>query len=638
MRKPLRVLLVEDSENDAELVLREVRRGGFDVRHLRVQTAGAMREALSQQTWDVVLSDYSMPDFSAQGALGILRETTLDLPFIIVSGTIGEETAVEALKAGAHDFMAKSRMARLVPAIERELAEAEGRRERQRAEHALRESEVKYRRIVETTQEGIWVIDAENRTTYVNKRMAEMLGATPDEVVGGSLFDFIDEEWTPVAVHNVERRRQGIAEQHDFKFRRRDSTEFWASLSTNPIADDTGAYVGALAMVTDITEQRKLHEQLLISERMASVGMLAAGVAHEINNPLTTVLGNLDLAERDLGDVMEQCGDFGPVRDLQSELRDAREAANRVRDIVRDLRVFSRTEEDKRGLVDVQRVLESTLRMAWNEIRHRARLVKDYGQVPPVDANDSRLGQVFLNLLVNAAQAIPEGRADANEIRVSTRLSDDARVLVEIRDTGSGMTPDVMRRLFTPFFTTKPIGVGTGLGLSICHRIVTGLGGEIAVSSEPSKGSVFQVYLPPARMEVAAGIAQAGAIEASVTRRGRILVVDDEPLVVTMIDRILSPYHEVATVTTACEALAKIRSGQRFDVILCDLMMPEKTGMDLYRELRQLAPDQASKMIFLTGGAFTPGARAFLDQVQNLRVDKPFEAGALRALVNERIK
>lgn len=636
MSERLRVLIVEDSEDDADLVLREISRS-FEVVHLRVETAEAMREALAQHPWDVILSDYSMPEFSALAALAMLHELNLDLPFIIVSGTIGEETAVEALKAGAHDFMAKNRLARLVPAIERELAEARVRREHRRAQEALRESELKYRRIVETTQEGIWVIDAENRTTYVNRRMAELLGSTADALIGGSLFDFIDEEWTPVALRNVERRRQGIAERHEFKFRRHDDSEFWASISANPINDESGRYLGTLAMVTDTTEQRKLQEQLLISERMASVGMLAAGVAHEINNPLTTVLGNLDLAGRDVADVVERVGDFGPLRDLQNELHDAREAADRVRDIVRDLRVFSRTEEDKRGAVDVQRVLESALRMAWNEIRHRARLVKNYGQVPLVDANDSRLGQVFLNLLVNAAQAIPEGRADTNEIRVSTRVSDDGRILVEIRDTGSGISPDVMRRLFTPFLTTKPIGVGTGLGLSICHRIVTALGGEITVDSAPGKGSVFRISLPPARRD-AADLSEPCETDAPVARRGRILVVDDEPHIVAMVYRIVSPDHEVETVTTAKAALTMIGSGRRFDVILCDLMMPEMTGMDLYTELRQVAPDQASKMIFLTGGGFTAGARAFLDEVRNLRIEKPFDVAGLRAIVNERVR
>jgi signal transduction histidine kinase len=504
-------LVVEDVEQDALLLVRELKRGGFDVTYERVETADALSAALRSQSWDVVLSDYSMPRFSAPMALRIVKEMKLDLPFIIVSGTVDEEIAVEAIQAGAHDFMSKGKLARLIPAIEREM------------------------------------------------------------------------------------RDVGLR-----------------------------------------TERRKMQEQLMISDRMASMGTLAAGVAHEINNPLACAMANLDLALKELVDRGTRKGFLPELDDVLDELRDSREAVERIRHIVRDLKIFSRSEEDRTGPVDVERVMDSTLRMATNEIRHRARLVTRYAKIPAVEASESRLGQVFLNLVINAAQAIDEGRAEDNEIRIST-IMDRNDVLVEIADTGAGMSPEVLSRLFTPFFTTKPVGVGTGLGLSICHRIITGFGGRIEVKSEPGKGTVFRITLRPASGEVVETLTEVKPEQAA-QRRGKVLVVDDEPMIATAVQRTLQREHDVVAVGSAAEALVKIRAGERFDVILCDLMMPQMTGMDLYDELGRVAPEQVARMIFLTGGAFTSGARSFLDQTPNLRLEKPFETRQLRSLINERVR
>ncbi|HZS35304.1 MAG TPA: ATP-binding protein, partial [Polyangia bacterium] len=307
------------------------------------------------------------------------------------------------------------------------------------------------------------------------------------------------------------------------------------------------------------------------------------------------------------------------------------EAAERVRLIVRDLKIFSRPEEEKLGAVDVRVVMESSLRMAWNEIRHRARLVKSYGDVPAVAANEARLGQVFLNLVINAAQAIEPGHADRNQLRVATRDGGAGRVIVEVADTGSGIPADVIGRIFDPFFSTKPIGVGTGLGLPICYRIVTGFGGEIGVESEPGKGSVFRVTLPiavPAVEEPAPAAAPAPAP----ARRARVLVVDDDEMVARSLRRMIGPEHHVVVASSA-RAGAEACARERFDVILCDLMMPEMTGMDLHAELARVAPEQAARMVFMTGGAFTPDARSFLERVPNERLEKPFDVEALRAII-----
>jgi CheY-like chemotaxis protein len=257
--------------------------------------------------------------------------------------------------------------------------------------------------------------------------------------------------------------------------------------------------------------------------------------------------------------------------------------------------------------------------------------VKDYREVPAVRANESRLGQVFLNLIVNAAQATPEGRAERNEIRIRIAPWDGGRVAVEVRDTGTGIDPAHLPRIFDAFFTTKPVGVGTGLGLAICHRIVTSLGGEIEVRSELGIGTTVRVLLPVA---VHPELEEPVVARPSLTpvRRGRILIVDDDSAMCSAIRRTLSG-HEVVAVTLAREALERVASGEQFDVVMSDLMMPHMTGMDLHAELSHIAPEVADRMVFMTGGAFTPGAREFLDRVPNPRLDKPFEPGTLRALV-----
>jgi PAS domain S-box-containing protein len=635
----LRVLIVEDSEDDAEALLRELRRGDFAVEYRRVQTAGAMREALRTEGWDLIVSDYSMPQFSATAALTVLRESGLDLPFILVSGTIGEETSVEALKAGAHDFLIKGRLPRLVPAVERGLREAQVRRDRRRAEEALRESELKYRRIVETSQEGIWLLDGDYRTTYVNNRMAEMLGSVPEMMVGRPFAEFLDDEPRGLPLHGFAQPERLLAGQQVVKFLRRDGAEFWASVSSNPITDDAGCGVGVLAMVTDITEQRRLQAQLMTSDRMASMGMLAAGVVHEIHNPLAAVLANLDLAVGDLTDLDRRFPADNTLSAALAGVRDAHAAAERIRQIVRDVRIFSRADDEPSSQMDVQRVLDSTVRMAWSEIRHRARLTKDYQPVPLVRGNESRLGQVFLNLIVNAAQSISEGNAEANEIRLTTRTAADGRVLVEVRDTGCGMNAETRKRLFAPFFTTKARGVGTGLGLSISQRLITTLGGEIEVESAPGSGSTFRVFLPAAPRPTTEEQVSRPSLRtvSGAGTRGRILIIDDEPMILNVTRRALGGQHDVTTATGGKEGLNRIQSGERFDVIVCDLMMPDLTGMDLEAALERIAPDQAGRMVFLTDGAFTSPARAFLDRMSGSMLEKPFDPRALLALVNERL-
>ena len=398
------------------------------------------------------------------------------------------------------------------------------------------------------------------------------------------------------------------------------------------------------AVARDITDQKlaeerlveakereaKLERQLVFADRMSSVGTLAAGLAHEINNPLAYVAANITLMLDSLSELQREVSS-ARLPELLEMGTAVQDGAERIRKIMRGLKTFSRVEhQERRAVVQLQPLLELSINMAFNEIRHRARLVKDYGAAPAVEADEARLGQVFINLLVNAAQAIPEGHTDTNEIRIITSTSPTGRAVIEILDTGAGIPPALLSRIFDPFFTTKPIGVGTGLGLPICHNIVSGLGGEISVESREGAGTRFRVELPAASRAPTNPLPAPKPKKALV--RARILVLDDEPQVANVLRRILCD-HDVTISTKAREALELIGGGKQFDLVFSDLMMPEMSGMEFHGELERRFPALAQRVVFISGGAFSPNAASFLDAVTNPRLEKPFAPRAVLALV-----
>ncbi len=509
--------------------------------------------------------------------------------------------------------------------------------ERQRVADALRESEQRYRSVVDTLNEVIFQTDTAGRLTFLSASFVTVTGQALGDSLGRELASFVHPDDRARYVEGTRALLAGAPAGCNLELRvlRRDGSHRWIDLNARPTADAAGAIAGISGMFTDVTERKQLEAQLLVSDRMASMGTLVAGVAHEINNPLASVMLNIDYITRELGLLATRSGAVAGTDRLLESLRAASEGAERVRDIVRNLKIFSRGDERKRP-VDVHHVLDSTIRMAQNEMRHRARLTREYGEVPLVIANEASLGQVFLNLLINAAHAIPEGSFDTNEIRVTTSTDREGRAVIEVRDTGVGIAPDVMSRIFDPFFTTKPIGLGTGLGLSICHRLVTGLGGEITVESVVGTGSRFRVTVPGAPR--ARQHTRAGAAPVPAVRSASILVVDDEPIIGEAVRRMLSPHHSVTMLTSGDEALRLIVAGERFDVILCDVMMPEMSGMRLHEELARLSPELARRMIFITGGAFTPWARTFLERVPNPIVEKPFDLKVLAATIRDALR
>jgi PAS domain S-box-containing protein len=957
-KKPLRALILEDSEEDALLVVRELAQQGFDVEWDRAWTAAAMKSSLEAKSWDVALSDYSMPGFGAPAALRALQETRLDIPFIVISGTIGEDAAVDAMKNGVHDYLMKGNLKRLGAAIEREIHDAgirrdhrraidkiqhlnrvlrairdvtqvivtektpdrllervcecltdssgysaawiatresdqklnmcasrgysqdwigiaerlqagdlpacaaaalaqpgvvviedrqrecgdcsilrclgehrtlamrlahedrvygvvaanlvssvvvddeeislfeemagdvgfalhsigttqvlaaqtalkqavfqamedslfvfdaktgravkwndafrtvsgytdaeiaalpapqsyyderdleraavatqevlqrgkarieldlltkEGRRipteylaaaipaagedealivsigrdisERKVADQALKASEAKYRELYDEAPHPYFTVSAADGTIRdCNQAAGRLVGLDVSAIKGKPLVDLYAD--TPLGKSAAKKvferftRGEPIADA-ELQMNRADGGVVDVSLSVYPKRGEGGEGFESRSIAIDITERKRLQAQIAQSDRLASMGMLAAGVAHEINNPLCYVLYNLESLTDDLprlSSALRKCLDIlvgrvgdgewarlmgqdhellnpSMLDDIRARFKDALEGTHRIKGIVRGLGVFSRVERDRVVTVALMHVIEVAINMAFNEIKYRARLVKEYGKTSTIMANDARLSQVFVNLLINAAHAIGEGDVEHNEIRVRTWQEGD-EVFAEVRDTGKGIPKEHLPHLFEPFFTTKEVGVGTGLGLPISKAIVEEYAGRIEVESKVGKGTSFVVRLPVKKAEQQDEAAQSDQVRGHTDVRGRILVIDDEAGVRSAMVRMLKG-HEVVEAASGDEARKILEADQAFDLVLCDMMMPAMSGVELHEWLSTTHPDLAKQVVFITGGGFTPKAREHLTKVSNTRLEKPFDVANFKKIVAE---
>ena len=494
---------------------------------------------------------------------------------------------------------------------------------------ALRESEERFRSVVQGAPDGVAILRGQ-RILYLNPRAARLLGLEkPEDGYGRGITDFLHPDDVAIAgerIGNLMRTGKPLDGAFEYRSRSGDGRELTVEISSILIDFDGGRAV--LAFARDVTERKALQARLAQADRLAAFGMLSAGVAHEINNPLAYALLNLELVVREL----EKPGEINRTA-LLARLREARHGGERVAMIVRDLKTFAREDEDARWPVELGAVLDSALNVAGSEIAKRGHIARRYSNVPVVEGVAARLEQVFVNLLLNAAQALPEGAPEQNEVAVTTSYDADF-VRVMVSDTGSGMTDDVKRRIFDPFFTTKPAGVGTGLGLPICQGIVTAHGGAIEVTSAAGQGSTFTVKLK--RFHGDLRLREQSA-PSSGSARGRVLVIDDDAAVGRTLRHALEEdHHQVTVVTSGAEALAALRSGPgegNFDAILCDLLMPGMTGTELYgvalRELPALAP----RFIFMSGGYWAEGEASPLGHQPVL--EKPFNLEQVRNVLRD---
>ncbi len=626
-----RILVVEDERIVATDIQRNLQRLGY----LAPDAAASCEEALrfsSEAPPDLVLMDIRIEgDSDGIQTASLLRER-YDVPIVFLTAYADAPTLKRATEVQPYGYLLKPvRPDELRTTVEIAL-------HKHRVDKRLRERERWYATTMRSIADGIVTVDPQDRVTYMNpaaeslsgRKMQHAEGRTSSEVV--ELLDITEQPLSPTPIERALRERTAV-NVPDAVLRQHDTGHLRHISDSASVVAEGDRVLGAVMVFRDTTEQHKLQEQLLASDRMATIGLLAAGVAHEINNPLAAAVISLDLATQATETLTTTVG-AASMQSLQQDLKDAAAACGRIRSIVGDLRVFSRSEPIVTQEVSVSHVMESTLRLARAEIRHRARVVRVSQPTPPIQAIESRLSQVFLNLIVNAAQAIPEGNADRHEIRITTGTADDGDALVEIEDTGSGMSPETMARLFSPFFTTKPASTGTGLGLMLCRRIIDDLHGTIDIDSAVGRGTRVRLTFPPSREPKPAAPVMADAPPIALGR-ANVLVIDDDPIVAGTLQRAMRDVHDVTTITDAKTALARLQAGETFDVILCDLMMPTMTGMDLHDALNKTHPQVAAQIAFMTGGAFTPRAQEFLDTVGNPRIEKPFDRQKLLRLIGE---
>src|SRR5947199_99044 len=496
MHAPLRVLIVEDSEDDALLLVRELRRGGFEPAFERVDTPDALRAALARQEWDILFADYSMPHFSGTAALALVRERGLDLPFIFVSATIGEDTAVEAMRAGAQDYVTKGNLKRLLPAVERELRDARERRDRKRAEATLRVTQERLRQVTASSTAVLYATAVTGETfrpNWVSENITRIMGYAAAEALGPTWWtDHLHpEDRDPVlaAVPSILSRDHVALE---YRFRHKDGSYHWIHDEARLTGDTGGRPVEVFGSWVDITERKALEMQLLQAQKMEAVGLLAGGVAHDFNNVLTAIAGYAELLREDLP------GDDARRGDLEEILR----ATDRAATLTRQLLAFSRRQVLAPRVLDLNTVVASVdnmlRRLIGADVALRTALASDLGAVR---ADPGQLEQVIMNLVVNARDAMPRGgkltieTANA-ELDESYALEHPAVVagpfvMLAVSDSGVGMDAATQARIFEPFFTTKEKGKGTGLGLATVYGIVKQSGGNIWLYSEPGRGTTF---------------------------------------------------------------------------------------------------------------------------------------------------
>ena len=504
--------------------------------------------------------------------------------------------------------------------------------EQVRTEEALRRNEERYRQIVETAQEGIWVIDAKARTWYVNERMAEMLGYSRQEMLGRPLYDFLDDAAQVHARRNVENQFQGMTQHGDFRFRRRDGSALWAMVSVIPLYGDAGQYIGALGMIVDMTERRQLEHQLQQAQKMEAIGRLAGGVAHDFNNLVTVITGYSDLLLRSLEET-------SPLRRIIEEMK---RAGERAALLTRQLLAFSRNQPIEPRPLDVNGVIADTEKMFRRLIGEDIELITNLRpDIGPVRADPGQLQQVLINLVVNARDAMPQGGTLTIETdRVELDAEYAARrgnvlpgpyVVLSVSDTGCGMDAETLSHIFEPFFTTKG-EKGTGLGLATVYGIVAQCGGHIDVMSEVGQGTTFKIYLPrivASHQEEVTSAPCGGAYGGTET----ILVAEDEPLVRELIREVLQRQgYAVLEASNGVEALevARRHAGP-IHLLLTDVVMPQMNGTELAAELRSVRPE--TKVLFMSGYSSRAGRSLALLESPAMFLTKPFTPEALAAQV-----
>jgi PAS domain S-box-containing protein len=635
MKKTLRILHVEDSELDALLLTHHLQLAGYELFSERVDTPGEMTDALQTKEWDVVLCDYSMPDFSALSALALLKSMNLDLPFIIVSGTVGEDVAVKAMLSGANDYLLKDNLTRLIPTIEREMEEVKNRRARRQVEEALRVSEERYRDLVENAHDIIYSHDLEGNYTSMNKAGKVITGYSLEEVLQLNILKTVAPEYRSKAREMLERKLAGERiTAYELEIMAKDGARIIVEVNTK-LEYHGGVPVGVQGIARDVTARKQLEDQLRQSQKMDAVGQLAGGIAHDFNNLLTAISGYSELTLRKLD----------ADNPLRRNLEEIKKAGDRAASLTRQLLAFSRKQVLQPRVLNLNSIVsdvESMLgRLIGENIELRTSLSPDLGRVK---ADPGQIEQVLLNLVVNARDAMAAGGSlvietanvylDEEFARQHIAIEPGYFVLLAVSDNGMGIAEEIRSRIFEPFFTTKEVGKGTGLGLSTVYGIVKQSGGTIWVYSEVGIGTTFKVYLPcvdRSAQDYKRPEHWAGELRGT----GTVLLAEDEVLVRNLTSEVLRLFgYSVLEAASGREALEICEQlDEPIELLITDVVMPEMSGRELADRLKQLRPEV--KVLFMSG--YTDDAivhQGVLEAGANF-IQKPFAPEALANKIRE---
>jgi PAS domain S-box-containing protein len=644
---PVRVLLVEDSDDDARLVIRRLRKAGIAVDHRRVETADAMSGALRSHLPDIIISDNNMPNFSAAEALHILHETSLDVPFIVVSGEIGEEAAATLMRAGAADFVLKGSLARLPPAVDRELRDARERKNRRQVQAALQNAQERFRLVAENLRDVVlkYRLQPAPGLEYISPAISDITGHQPADLYSDSDLIF-----TAVDPGDQEQVRQSWRSPPTgpitTRWHRPDGRTAWIEQRLVPVRDQGGAIVAVEGILRDVTdavcaerEREELARQLRQAERLDSLGQLAGGIAHDFNNILSVITSYTAFIQEELGP------DHASRQDADSIAAAARQAAA----LTRQLLIFSRLEPARPELLDVNSVVNDIDRLLRRTIGEDIEFIVDTDPaIDRVTIDRSRLEQIIMNLVVNARAAMPDGGrltirtspgqthpADTSDMTARDHVGTGQSVCLTVTDTGCGMDPETRRRAFEPFFTTKGPGKGSGLGLATVYGVVTDANGTIDIWSEPDRGTRFVICLPsagPTTVEVRPSttvVVERGAGE-------HILLVEDDPAVREVTRRILGRGgYAVTEASTRDDALKLIQHSGHFAVILSDVVMPGLPAAPFIDMVRTEYP--AISIILMSG--YTGEGRGTSNLPGDLTIiAKPFDEATLLHAIAQAVR
>lgn len=590
MKIPLKVLVVEDSKDDAELLLHALRQAGYEPSAAQVQSAQGMRSQLGKRTWDLVISDYVVPGFGGLAALRVLQESEHDIPFIIVSGKIGEDVAIEALKAGANDYLLKDRLSRIGPAIDRALKEVAQRRKRKQAEQGMRESEERYRRLVESCPEGMF-ITIENTIVFANPAAVSLLGVkSPVDLVGKPLLDFIDPNYRDLVEEHLRQALDGLdGPLLEQKMVRADGSPVLVEALARRIQYHGDPAVQVLCR--DVTNRKHLEQQLLNAQKMEAIARLAGGVANDFNNLLTVITGYSGLIRSGMA----------PDDPLQKDVQQVIQSTERAIGLTSQLLAISRKDVLTPEAVNLNGVLNQTAPLLRRLMGGNIETILDLDkQVSPIRADRGRLETVVINLCAHCRESMMQGgtltiRTEAlrldKPLQHQFRLEAGDYVVLSISDTGLGLSPEHQEHLFEPFFGTVQPGKNSGLDLATVYAIVKQHGGQISCASEVGKGSTFKIYLPavqaapaePVRAFPPAPVSSAGAV---------ILLAEDEEVLREFASLILRKHgYQVLAARDGIEAMNLLEQFSRpVDLLFTDVIMPRAGGAELYRQFVEKYP------------------------------------------------